>query len=90
MCSYDSDCPSVASGRLVSFACESALGLSSSVVAMVVSAPPDSSPPLSQVYRGTSPSRVDSPASSEREAFCGRLLDLLSIWSDSPLPEFIR
>lgn len=58
--SCDSDCPAVASGRLVSFTFESGSRPSLSVAPMGVAAPPASSPPLSQVYRGTSPSRVET------------------------------
>ncbi|MPC55148.1 hypothetical protein E2C01_049079 [Portunus trituberculatus] len=81
----------MAPSRLVSSTSESACGPSSSVAAMGLSTLPASSPPLSQVARALHLHawRLSS-VSSEREAFCRRLLDLWPFQSNSPLPESIR
>ncbi|MPC54634.1 hypothetical protein E2C01_048558 [Portunus trituberculatus] len=59
---------------------------------MGLSAPPASSPPHHHLFH-KSPGALHlyawklSSVSSKREAFCGRLLDLWPVRSDSPLPE---
>ncbi|MPC46170.1 hypothetical protein E2C01_039880 [Portunus trituberculatus] len=60
-------CLALESGRLVSFASESVSGLSLNVASMGLSALPASSLPLSQVSRGASPSRMESPESLLKE-----------------------